>query len=106
LEKEQPQAPPPSAADQTQFCFEDSLAEVERVVHELEEGRLGLSEALAQYEQGIKHLKQCFELLQQAERKIELLTAVTDNGLPVTEPFAEDAAPLEASAGRRRRNAP
>lgn len=83
--------------------FEHSLAELEAVVHDLEEGRLGLAEALNRYEQGVKHLKHCHQLLEAADRKIELLTGVTDDGAPSTEPFDETADPLTESAGRRRR---
>ena len=94
----------PTSDDSAQPCFEDSLAELEAIVHDLEEGQLGLAEALARYEQGVKHLKNCYQLLQEAERKIELLTGVTDEGVPLTQPFAEEAAgPLPESAGRRRR---
>lgn len=83
-------------------CFEDALAELETIVHQLEEGQLGLAEALARYEQGVKHLKHCYALLQDAERKIELLTGVKDDGTPITEPFADEAATLDPSAGRKR----
>jgi exodeoxyribonuclease VII small subunit len=83
--------------------FEASLAELEAVVHDLEEGQLGLAEALARYEQGVKHLKHCYQLLEAAERKIELLTGVADNGTPGTEPFDETSESLGESAGRRRR---
>ena len=87
-----------------QTTFEHSLAELETVVHDLEDGQLGLTEALARYEQGVKHLKHCYELLEAAERKIELLTAVADDGAPTTQPFDEAAPPLAESAGRRRRS--
>jgi exodeoxyribonuclease VII small subunit len=83
--------------------FEHSLAALEAVVHDLEEGQLGLTEALARYEEGVKHLKHCYQLLETAERKIELLTGVADDGTPSTEPFDESAEPLAESAGRRRR---
>jgi exodeoxyribonuclease VII small subunit len=82
--------------------FEASLSELEAIVHDLEEGELGLAESLARYEQGVKHLKHCYQLLQSAERKIELLTGVGEDGSPVTEPLAADATPLAESAGRRR----
>jgi exodeoxyribonuclease VII small subunit len=85
--------------------FEHSLAELEGVVHDLEEGQLGLAEALSRYEQGVKHLKHCYQLLEAAERKIELLTSVAADGTPVTEPFGEATEPLAESAGRRRRTA-
>jgi exodeoxyribonuclease VII small subunit len=87
-------------------CFEHSLAELEAIVHALEDGELGLADALARYEQGIKHLKHCYQLLQQAERKIELLTGVKEDGTPITAPFEDEAAPLAESAGRRRTRKP
>ncbi|MEX2172748.1 MAG: exodeoxyribonuclease VII small subunit [Pirellulaceae bacterium] len=82
--------------------FEHSLAELEAIVHQLEDGQLGLAESLARYEHGVKHLKHCYQLLQQAERKIELLTGVADDGSALTQAFDDEAAPLEASAGKRR----
>jgi len=90
------------AAGEEPGTFEQSLAELEAIVHQLEDGELGLAESLARYEQGVKHLKHCYQLLQTAERKIDLLTGVAGDGSPLTEPFATDAAPLEESAGRRR----
>ena len=92
--------------DENSAChatFEHSLAELESVVHDLEEGQLGLAEALARYEEGVKHLKHCYQLLEVAERKIELLTGVADDGTPSTQPFAESSESLSESAGRRRK---
>src|SRR5438046_8052491 len=83
--------------------FEHSLAELEAIVHDLEEGQLGLAEALARYEQGVKHLKHCYQILEAAERKIELLTGVAEDGSPCTEAFDESQEPLTESVGRRRR---
>ncbi|MFN0018252.1 MAG: exodeoxyribonuclease VII small subunit [Pirellulaceae bacterium] len=69
--------------------FEAALASLESIVHDLEDGDLGLAEALARYEQGIKHLRHCYDLLEQAERKIELLTGIDAEGRAKTSPFAE-----------------
>jgi exodeoxyribonuclease VII small subunit len=91
-----------SQVETEQPTFEQSLAELEAIVHDLEEGELGLAESLARYEQGVKHLKHCYQLLQSAERKIELLTGVGDGGAAITEPFAAEATPLAESAGKRR----
>jgi exodeoxyribonuclease VII small subunit len=55
----------------------------------LEGGKLGLSDALARYEEGVKHLKGCQQLLEMAERKIELLSGVDADGNPITERFEE-----------------
>src|SRR5580698_2121845 len=50
--------------------FETALARMEAIVFELEEGRIGLAEALARYEEGVGLLRQCFALLETAERRI------------------------------------
>jgi exodeoxyribonuclease VII small subunit len=82
--------------------FEDSLEELEKIVAELESGKLGLSDALSRYEQGVKHLKSCQQLLERAERKIELLSGVDADGNPITEPFEEvEVESLEAKAAAR-----
>lgn len=95
-----PTADPPATGQPG--TFEQSLAELEKIVHELEDGELGLADSLARYEQGVKHLKHCYQLLQSAERKIDLLTGVTDDGAPITQPLPIDGAPLDESTGRRR----
>ena len=56
--------------------FEESLAELEKIVSQLESGKLGLSDALSQYEAGDGYLKACHGQLAQAERRIELLCGV------------------------------
>jgi exodeoxyribonuclease VII small subunit len=82
--------------------FEESLVELEKIVAELESGKLGLSDALARYEEGVKHLKGCQRLLEMAERKIELLSGVDADGNPITEPFKDsDDDSLEAKATAR-----
>jgi len=53
--------------------FEKLLEELERLVAELEEGDLGLDDALKKYEAGVKAYKKCRALLEKAERKIEIL---------------------------------
>jgi len=85
--------------------FEQALTSLEQIVRDLEEGRLGLAESLARYEEGVKLLRQCHGLLEQAERRIELVTGMDAAGNPVTEPF-DDAAtfsePAQPTRSRRR----
>src|SRR3972149_7849914 len=82
--------------------FEQSLKRLEEIVHLLEEGDLGLNDALERYEEGVKLLRQAYELLQRAERKIELLSGVDAEGNPITRPFDEEAhASLEEKAAAR-----
>lgn len=85
--------------------FEESLDELEKVVAELESGKLGLSDALARYEHGVKHLKSCQKLLQRAERRIEILSGVDADGNPITESYddTESDSLEEKAAGRGQR---
>lgn len=87
----------------SEASFEDSLAALEAAVHDLEDGQLGLSESLERYEQSVRHLKRCYQLLEAAEHKIELLTGVSEDGTPSTEPFHEGSESAAGSAGRRRK---
>ncbi len=69
------------------LTFEQALADLERIVRELEDGKTGLEEALARYEQGMALLRRCYSQLRQAEQRILELTGVDANGNPVTKPF-------------------
>ncbi len=88
-----------------QPTFEDALAQLDAIVQELEEGQIGLAEGLTRYEEGVKLLKQCYQLLEHAQRRIELLSRVDSEGRAHSEPFDEGALSLEEKAqarGRRR----
>lgn len=86
--------------------FEESLAALENIVSELESGDLGLEQALARYEQGIRHLKQCHAQLARVSRRIELLSGVDAAGNPIVVPFDDDDSESleekQAARGRRR----
>ncbi len=88
--------------------FEATLKRLEEIVHSLEEGDVGLSAALERYEEGVKLLRQSYELLQRAERRIELLSGVDAEGNPITQPFDHTATfeqPDPAKERSRRRSA-
>ncbi|MBC8357081.1 MAG: exodeoxyribonuclease VII small subunit [Planctomycetes bacterium] len=86
------------------ISFEEALDKLEQVVRQLEDGQLGLSESLAQYEEGVRHLKHCHQTLAAAERKIELLTSVNDEGNVETEAFDdEESSKRERKKTRSRR---
>ena len=97
-----------SSTPETQPSFEASLDALEEIVHALEEGQIGLAEALARYEQGVKLLRQCYELLAGAERKIELLSKVDPQGVGTTEQFDDAPSTSENAPSRsaRRTRAP
>jgi exodeoxyribonuclease VII small subunit len=75
--------------------FEQALAELERIVRDLEDGRTDLEAALRRYEQGVGLLKRCHGQLRQAEQRINELIATDAAGNPVTRPF-EHTATVEA----------
>lgn len=54
--------------------FETALAELETVVKTLEQGDLPLERSLELFERGIELARFCHTRLEQAERRIELLT--------------------------------
>ena len=85
-----------------QPSFEDALKRLEEIVHSLEEGNVGLGESLERYEEGVKLLRQSYELLQRAERRIELLSGVDAEGNPITQPLGDTATIDQAEAGKRR----
>jgi exodeoxyribonuclease VII small subunit len=57
--------------------FEKSMAELQDIVMQLEKGELPLEDSLKQFEQGITIARKCQDILNQAEQKIELLSAIT-----------------------------
>jgi exodeoxyribonuclease VII small subunit len=82
--------------------FEEALQHLEAIVHELEEGQIGLADALSRYEHGIKLLRQCFDLLEGAERKIELLSGLDAAGNPVAVPFDDEPSLARDEKGENR----
>jgi len=54
--------------------FEEAFSRLEKVIEELEAGELTLDETLKKYEEGMAMLRICREILQKAEKKIEVLT--------------------------------
>jgi exodeoxyribonuclease VII small subunit len=61
-------------ADNTIRDFEAAIAELETIVKKLEEGDLSLEQSLALYERGVTLSKFCHARLEDAERRIEILS--------------------------------
>ena len=53
--------------DTQQPSFEDALERLEEIVHRLEEGEIGLDDAMVRYEEGVKLLRQAYDMLQRAD---------------------------------------
>lgn len=59
--------------------FEQALEQLEKIVEQIESGEVSLEESIDKYARGIKLIKQCRSILDQAERKIQVL-AETEEG--------------------------
>lgn len=66
-----PEAPEVSATPSP--GFEQSFAQLEALVSQLESGDLPLDQALARFEQGIRLTRECQSALSAAQQKVQLL---------------------------------
>jgi exodeoxyribonuclease VII small subunit len=69
--------------------FEDALQRLERIVDQLEAGNLGLEESLRVFEEGVGLARRCATYLDEAEKRIEILTR-DESGALKTEPLELD----------------
>src|SRR5207253_10046985 len=60
--------------DPTIKDFESAIAELERIVKSLEDGDLPLEKSLELFERGVQLSRFCHSTLEQAERRVEILT--------------------------------
>ena len=100
--KKKVQKPSPEGVE-NEPGFEESLARLEEIASELEDGHIGLETALARYEEGVGLLRRCGGLLNKAQRRIELLSGLDADGNPVTTPLDDDRLSLEEKAQSRSR---
>ena len=61
--------------------FEEALAELEAIAERIEQGKVGLEESIAQYEQGMSLVKYCRDVLAKAELRIQKLQERPDGTL-------------------------
>ena len=79
------------------MTFEQALADLERIVEQIESGQIGLEESIARYEEGIALVKQCRAILDAAEKRIQLLARSADGEVQVAGELEESDGP---SAGQ------
>jgi exodeoxyribonuclease VII small subunit len=71
------------------ITFEDALQRLEQLVDQLEAGKLGLEESLKVFEEGVGLARRCARYLDEAEKRIELLTR-DESGTLRTQPLELD----------------
>jgi exodeoxyribonuclease VII small subunit len=69
--------------------FEEALGRLEQIVDQLEAGELPLETSLKVFEEGVALARRCAKYLEEAEKRIELLTK-DEAGLLKTQPFEWD----------------
>jgi exodeoxyribonuclease VII small subunit len=67
--------------------FETAMAELEKIVDQLEKGQVGLEDSIKLYERGEELKKHCDALLKGAEARIEKITLGADGKPKGTEPL-------------------
>jgi exodeoxyribonuclease VII small subunit len=72
------------------FNFEASLAELESLVQQMEQGDLTLEDSLAAFERGISLTRGCQTALAQAEQKVNVLMQDAQ-GRVVEQPFSKES---------------
>ncbi len=70
--------------------FDAVLARLRKVVEHLEAGQLSLEDSLTAYEQGIALARRGHELLDGAERRVELLVAGGSQAVPLDEAATDE----------------
>ena len=71
----------PTQADIAALSFEDALAELEKLVKQLEDGKAKLDDAVKAYERGALLKKHCETRLREAQAKIELISVAPDGSV-------------------------
>ena len=72
--------------------FEGAMDRLEKIVEQMESGKLPLEDLIVRYEEGMKLVKTCQERLANAEQKIEIITR-NSAGKAVVQEFEPTQAP-------------
>ncbi|MBN1493355.1 MAG: exodeoxyribonuclease VII small subunit [Candidatus Omnitrophica bacterium] len=82
--------------------FETAIKKLEAIVEELESGKLSLDDTLKRYEEGVKLSALCSDILNKAEKKIEILSKKQDGQFDVEEFEPTETDDDERPAPRKR----
>ena len=85
---------------ETALNFEGAMDRLEKIVEQMESGKLPLEDLIVRYEEGMNLVKICQERLANAEQKIEIIARNSDGKAVVKEfePTQEPATPEEPAA--------
>ena len=60
--------------EENKLSFEEAIKELEEVINQLESGQLNLDDSISKFEKGVELSKYCNNILENAEKKITILT--------------------------------
>jgi exodeoxyribonuclease VII small subunit len=85
-------------AREAELNFESAMDRLEKIVEQMESGKLPLEDLIVRYEEGMNLVKVCQERLAKAEQKIEIIARDSAGKAIVKdfEPVPEPAAPAES----------
>ena len=63
------------------LTFEQALTKLEQIVQQIEQGQVSLEESIDKYAEGTRLIRQCRGILEQAEKKIQVLSQSAQGGL-------------------------
>jgi len=83
---------------EAELNFEGAMDRLEKIVEQMESGKLPLEDLIVRYEEGMNLVKVCQERLANAEQKIEIIARNSAGKVVVKEfePVPEAAAPATA----------
>jgi len=85
-----------SSAKKSETSFETAMERLEKIVEEMESGKMLLEDLLVRYEEGMKLVKVCQDRLAHAEQKIQIITR-DHAGKTSVKDFAAVEPPIAAS---------
>jgi len=89
---------------EAELNFEGAMDRLEKIVEQMESGKLPLEDLIVRYEEGMKLVKTCQERLANAEQKIKIITrnsagkAVVKEFEPAQEANSPEKAAVEAES--------
>ena len=73
--------------------FESAFARLEEILKKMSQGAVPLEESLSLYEEAEKLIDTCNKKLTEAEKKIQVLVKVDEQGQPLVEDFPTNREP-------------
>ena len=80
-----PRSPKPTSAGSEPLSFEAALAELEKLVADMESGQLSLEQSLAAHKRGLELAQYCQAKIAQAQQQVQVLEANTLQAFPGAE---------------------